>query len=135
ELPVIGFLQVPRVFERDTEKAGDEFAHALVDLTEQVALDGIERVVEIEDPHARVVERAPGWLRAGHSSHLCLAAHQGADAVLGEELEQPAMRYASAEHDHRLDPGFNHFDAALDFGDHATADGAGADQRARLLDR
>src|SRR6185295_21086 len=50
ELPIVSLLQVPRILEGNAEKAGNEFAHALVDLTEQIALDRIERVIEIEDP-------------------------------------------------------------------------------------
>jgi hypothetical protein len=49
---------VAGVLERHAEKAGDELAHALVDLGEQVALGGVERVVEIEDPNLRALEAA-----------------------------------------------------------------------------
>ena len=65
ELAIVGLLQVAGVDERHAEEAGDELAHLLVDLGEQVALGGIERVVEIEDPHARRVEPAPR--RRAHS--------------------------------------------------------------------
>jgi hypothetical protein len=58
ELAVVGLLQVPRVVVGHAEIAGDEFAHAPVDLREQVALGGIERVVEVEDPHLRALEGA-----------------------------------------------------------------------------
>ena len=52
ELAVVGLLQMPRVLEGHAEVLGDEVAHALVDLGEEVAVGGIERVVEIEDPDA-----------------------------------------------------------------------------------
>ena len=58
ELAVVGFLQVPRVFEGHAEIAGDELAHPPVDLAEEVAVGGIERVVEIEDPRLRPLEAA-----------------------------------------------------------------------------
>ena len=58
ELAIVGLLQMPRVLEGHAEIAGDELAHALVDLGEQIAVGGIERVVEIEDPHLRALEAA-----------------------------------------------------------------------------
>jgi hypothetical protein len=58
ELAVVGFLQVARVDEGHAEKAGDELTHLLVDLGEQVAVGRIERVVQVEDPHARRFEAA-----------------------------------------------------------------------------
>ena len=39
-----------RILEGNAEEACDELAHALVDLGEQVAFGGIERVVEVEHP-------------------------------------------------------------------------------------
>ena len=63
ELPVVGLLQVPRILEGHAEIAGDELAHPLVDLAEEIAVGGIERVVEIEDPSLRALEAAP--CRAG----------------------------------------------------------------------
>src|SRR5215510_16138768 len=66
ELPIIGLLQVPRVFDRNAKKARNEFAHAPVDLSEQVAFDRIERVVEIEDPHLCALKVAWCWGAAEH---------------------------------------------------------------------
>ena len=63
------------------------------------------------------------------------AADQRADAVLGEELQQHAVRHAPVDDDDGLDAGFHHLDAALDLGDHAAGDGAVADHLARLRDR
>ncbi len=60
ELAVVALLQMPRVFERHAEVALDVLAHALVHLREQVAFRRIERVVEIEDPDAGLIEPAHG---------------------------------------------------------------------------
>ena len=57
ELPVITFLQMPGVRERHTEILGDEFAHSRIDLSEQIALGRIERVVEVENPNLGRAER------------------------------------------------------------------------------
>ncbi len=133
ELAVVGFLQMARVVERHAEKAGDELAHALVDLGEQVALGRVERVVEIEDPRLRC-DRSHGamprgddagrgaWQNHGALAHghalmptsLRLGAtDQRADAMLGEEFEQYAVRHATVDDDDGLDAGFDHLDAAL----------------------
>ena len=40
ELAVVALLQIARVLERHVEMSGDEFAHALVDLGEEVAGGG-----------------------------------------------------------------------------------------------
>ena len=58
ELPVVALLQMPRVGVRHAQEAGDELAHAMIDLGEQVALGGIERVVEVEDPDVGGIEAA-----------------------------------------------------------------------------
>ena len=58
ELAIVGFLQIARVGVRHVEEAGDELAHAVIDLGEQVARGRIKRVVEVEHPHARVGERS-----------------------------------------------------------------------------
>jgi hypothetical protein len=50
---------VLRLRERNLEARGDELAHAPVDLREQVAVGGIERVVEIEHPGFDLIEAAP----------------------------------------------------------------------------
>ena len=56
---VVALLQVAGMLQRQIEVLGDEGAHALVDLGEQVAGRRVERVVEIEHPHAGIVEAAP----------------------------------------------------------------------------
>src|SRR3990170_3680516 len=65
-LVVIGLAQSLRVFERDAEAVGDELAHAPVDLGEQIAIGGVEGVVEIEHPRLDMGE-AEGAL--GLSDH------------------------------------------------------------------
>src|SRR5215831_9338664 len=59
ELPIVCLLQVARVSKGYAQEAGDELAHALIDLQEQVAVGGIEGVVEVEHPHGRSLEPAP----------------------------------------------------------------------------
>ena len=59
-LVVIGLAQALRLFERNAETIGDELAHALVDLGEQIAVGRIERVVEIEHPRLDMGETAGG---------------------------------------------------------------------------
>src|SRR5665647_1934056 len=59
ELVIVALLQVARVVQRHVEMLGDERAHAVIDLGEQITCGGIQRVVEIEDPYARVGETAP----------------------------------------------------------------------------
>jgi hypothetical protein len=41
---------MPRVGIGHAEGLGDEFAHAVIDLSEEIARGRIQRVVEIEDP-------------------------------------------------------------------------------------
>ena len=53
---VIGLAAALRLVASDAEALGDELAHALVDLGEQVAVGRIEGVVEIEDPGLDMVE-------------------------------------------------------------------------------
>jgi hypothetical protein len=63
ELAVVALLQMARVRERHAEEVGDELAHLLVDLGEEIALRRIERVVEVEDPGLRRIEaRTDGGL-------------------------------------------------------------------------
>ena len=45
-------LEGPRFLLGDPEMPGDELAHALVDLGEQIDVGRIERIVEIKDPVA-----------------------------------------------------------------------------------
>jgi hypothetical protein len=40
------------------QEPGDELAHAVIDLGEQIALGRVERVVEIEDPDPGRIEAA-----------------------------------------------------------------------------
>ena len=47
---VIGLLQMPRLVRRKLHGSRDIVAHACVDLSEQLAVGPVERVVEIEDP-------------------------------------------------------------------------------------
>ncbi len=147
---VVALLQMPRVLVRHAEILGDEIAHAVIDLGEQVAFRRIERVVEIEHPDAcgveaaRRVARPPLEAQSRPASRASPAAalpaihalfglglapaDQRADAVIGEQLEQHAVRHAAVDDDDGLDARFHHLDAALDLGDHAARDGAVADQ-------
>ncbi len=47
------FLHLARRFRIEAEQILDEGAHPLVDLRKQIALGGVERVVEVEDPEPR----------------------------------------------------------------------------------
>src|SRR5471030_771173 len=64
-----------------------------------------------------------------------VAGDHGADARLGEDLEQQAMRHPPVHDCGGLDPAIHCVDAVLDLGDHAAGDRAVGDQRARLVDR
>src|SRR5262249_20626309 len=59
ELAVVSFLQVARVCKGHAQQAGDELTHALIDLQEEIAVGGIERVVKVEHPHLRSLKPAP----------------------------------------------------------------------------
>src|SRR3546814_18664516 len=50
-------LYAPRLHPVAVQKIGDEPAHALVDLREDIGLGRIERVVEVEYPRIDMVER------------------------------------------------------------------------------
>src|SRR3954471_21191688 len=50
------------------------------------------------------------------------ALDHGAEARLGEDLEQQAMRYPSVHDNRRLDAAIDRIDAVLDLGDHAARD-------------
>src|SRR3546814_15584075 len=53
-------LYAPRLHPVAVQKIGDEPAHALVDLREDIGLGRIERVVEVEYPRIDMVERKRG---------------------------------------------------------------------------
>src|SRR5215510_15277327 len=55
-LVVIELAHALRLFQRNAEARGDEIAHARVDLGEEIALGGIKRVVEVEDPGLDMAE-------------------------------------------------------------------------------
>src|SRR4029453_12213245 len=79
--------------------------------------------------------RRPFAAVKGSTSRLPhLAGNERADAVLGEELEQHAVRHATVDDNDGLDAGLHHLDAALDLWDHAAGDDAVANELARLLD-
>ena len=49
-LVVVALLQSPRLVRLQLQQFGDEGAHVLVDLREQIDVMRVERVVEVEDP-------------------------------------------------------------------------------------
>src|SRR3546814_3301207 len=59
----------PRLHPVAVQKIGDEPAHALVDLREDIGLGRIERVVEVEYPRIDMVERKIGRAPRMNSSH------------------------------------------------------------------
>ena len=103
----------------DLEQARDELAHLDVDLVEQPAGRGIERVVEIEHPG---IDMAETRSYAGPR-------HARADAMRGEAVR--AARECGTRPSRMMTPStpdFDHGDAAFDLGDHAAGDGAVGDQ-------
>ena len=58
---IIIFLQRPRRYPVKAEQVGQKQRDALVDLRPEIAIGGIERIVEIEDPG---VDMREAWLRA-----------------------------------------------------------------------
>src|SRR3546814_3062886 len=70
-------LYAPRLHPVAVQKIGDEPAHALVDLREDIGLGRIERVVEVEYPRIDMVERkrgGSGW--HGGRPSACAARRQ-----------------------------------------------------------
>src|SRR3546814_15827249 len=53
-------LYAPRLHPVAVQKIGDEPAHALVDLREDIGVGRIERVFEVEYPRIHMVERTRG---------------------------------------------------------------------------
>src|SRR5215831_10955044 len=70
ELAIVGLLQVARVCKGHAQQAGDELAHALIDLQEEIAVGGIERVVKVEHPHLRALESTPMHVLASRAGSI-----------------------------------------------------------------
>src|SRR5262245_3936068 len=71
--------------------------------------------------------------KSGDSSPSAL--HHGAQASLGEDLQQQGMGNAAVEDRGRLDAAVHRIDAVFDLGNHAAGNRPVGDQVTRLLDR
>ena len=79
---IIGFLQPPRFAALHLKTAANEFGHARVDLCEKLAVGGIQRVIEIEDPAFHMGEIRRHVLALGRRRH-CAASSCGLANIAG----------------------------------------------------
>ena len=95
-LVVIVLLQRAGCDWVDRQCFGDECTHAPVDLVEQPAAWGVERVVEIEDPGLDMVkpDRALGVARLSWEGH----ARKLAGRTVGDKPPEPARNNRSRAH-------------------------------------